>query len=127
MEFAPTSLVQRALVCCGPRFWIVEQMKYKLEIEIVVQEKNEARTIEFARECFRLHGGARELVDGKRGKEEMRDIQPEDFIDDVEAALMELLEQNPLLKKAGVEVVGVTGNDLKCEHLRQGKRPFKPF
>jgi hypothetical protein len=82
-------------------------MKYKLEIEVVVEEKDEPRAIEVARECFRSNGGARGLLRGNRGGEEMSDIRPEEFINDVESALMELLEENPLFKRAGIEVIGV--------------------
>jgi hypothetical protein len=89
-------------------------MKYKLEIEVLVEQKDEQRTIEFARECFRKHGGARELISSKRGREEMRSIQPEEFIDDVESALLELLEENPLLKQARVEVVGVAAGQFEA-------------
>jgi hypothetical protein len=76
--------------------------KFKLEIDVVMDTDAAPRVIEVARQCY-LGAGAT-TVDNQGTA---RAIPAEEFIDGIEDALMELLERNPLLVNANVEVEGV--------------------
>jgi hypothetical protein len=72
---------------------------YQLTIEITVQ--NEQQAIELARNVYQDNPAAEPVDDNS---EEMRPIPPKEFIKNIQDALMLLVQDNPLLKQAGVEV-----------------------
>lgn len=73
---------------------------YKLEIGVTIG--GEGQVIELARKIYADGPGASEPVNDN--SEEERTVPPEEFIADIEDALMELVQSNPLLEQAGVEV-----------------------
>ena len=77
--------------------------KFKLEIDVVLDTDAAPTVIEVARHCY---AGARATTVDKQGAP--RTIPAEEFIDGIEDALMELLERDPLLINANVEVEGVS-------------------
>jgi hypothetical protein len=96
-------------------------VKYKLEIEMFVDPKNEARAIKVARESYSPNGGARYVGEAKAAS-------PKAFIGDIQSALMELLEQNPLLKRAGLHLVGMScSNPLELSTQPDKSLRFNSF
>jgi hypothetical protein len=80
--------------------------EYKVEIDILVDDKDEQWVIGFARRAYSQGGGARGRLEGDAGRpKEMRDISAE--VGDIRAALMELAERNPLLQQVGLKIVGI--------------------
>src|SRR6266852_1165650 len=75
-------------------------LKFRLEFDVVLDEAAKAKAIELARNRYTRSGGASGLDD----REPTRIPSAEEFIEGIEQALMELLEHNPLLLEAGVEV-----------------------
>lgn len=86
---------------------------YRLELEVTLDEDNESKAIQIARDYYRMTGGAGEPV-GKRGQR-LRPIPAEEFVSDVSEALMELADANDLFKKAGIEIVGVSCSEAVGE------------
>jgi hypothetical protein len=79
---------------------------YELTIEVTVQ--NEQQAIELARKVYEENPAAEPVDDSP---EEPRPIPPEAFIDDIQAALMQLVEANPLLERAGIEVTRLSASE----------------
>ena len=76
---------------------------FKLEIDAVLDTASVPTVIEAARQC---HAGAvAASVDGQGAS---RTVPAEEFINGIDDALMELLERNPLLANAEVEVERVS-------------------
>lgn len=73
--------------------------KYKLQLEIVIDEMLEERVKRAARRAYVERGIASE-----GSGEEAREISAEEFIDDVQKALIELVEDNSQLSATGVEI-----------------------
>jgi hypothetical protein len=73
--------------------------KYRLQLELIVSKASEGRLIQAARRAYSDRGAAREIS----GESERR-ISAEEFIDGVQNALLELVEDNSLLRNTGVEV-----------------------
>ena len=80
--------------------------EYKVEIDILVDEKDEQWVIGFARRAYSQGAGVKGRLEDDAGRpKEMRDISAE--VGDVRAALMELTKRNPLLQQAGLKIVGI--------------------
>src|SRR5688572_1027745 len=77
--------------------------KFRLQLEVVLDTNVARDVIETARQCYAEDGTASTV--NEQG--DAQTIPAEVFIDGIEKALMELLERNPLLAKANVEVEGV--------------------
>jgi hypothetical protein len=90
----------------------------KLEVEVTLDESAKQRAIQVARAHYSEMGQATAPLDDK--PDHWREVPPEEFIPDAEAAVMELIGANDLLEKAGVEVTAVSGPDpqLRLEELR---------
>ena len=73
-----------------------------------VAVQNEQRAIEPARKMY-ADNPASALVDDNL--EEMRQVPPEEFIEDVQDALMLLFGANPLFEQAGAEVMNLSSPD----------------
>jgi hypothetical protein len=71
--------------------------KYRIEIELLLDERAAAKAIELARDVYRQRGGARTVEDGVE-----REVSAEEFIDGMQQALLELVEGNLLL--SGIEI-----------------------
>jgi hypothetical protein len=74
--------------------------KFTLEVEVVVEDKTATTTLEVARKHYVRRGG----VKAYGGRRRNRPVPPENFVSCIEEGLIELLEQNPLLEEAGVEI-----------------------
>jgi len=85
-------------------------MQYKVEIEVTIEDEQQA--IRVARKLYAEGAGATEPVDDN--SEEERLIPPEEYIDDIEAALLDLVHSNPLLEQAGIEVTGLTAGRIQA-------------
>ena len=71
--------------------------KYRIEIELLLDERAAAKAIELARDVYRQRGGARTVENGVE-----REVSADEFIDGMEQALLELVEGNLLL--SGIEI-----------------------
>ena len=78
--------------------------KFRLGLDIVLDTGLPPNVIETARQYYAAQR-ATAIVDDNGAA---RTISPEEFIDEIEDALMELSERNPLLANANVEVERVT-------------------
>jgi hypothetical protein len=87
----------------------------KLEVEVTLDESVEQQAIHVARKHYCEVGQATVPLDDK-GRH-WRDVPAEEFIPDVEAAIMELIEANDLLEQAGVEVTAVSGPEPQREEF----------
>ena len=65
--------------------------KYRIEIELLLDERAATRAIELARDVYRQRGGARTVENGVE-----REVSADEFIDGMEQALLELVEGNLL-------------------------------
>ena len=74
--------------------------KFRLEVEVVVEDDAATKTLEVARRHYVRRGG----VKAYRGRPRTGPVPPEKFVSCIEEGLIELLEQNPLLEEAGVEI-----------------------
>lgn len=93
---------------------------FKIELEVVVDDMNEGRVIQLAREQYRSNGGASEPV--FEGSEALRPIPPEEGIPDLLSAIMELTGAEGSLAKDGIEVTDVAGRELIPIDASQRKR-----
>jgi len=75
-------------------------LKFRLEMDVIIDEGSETAVIELARQHYRRDGGV--TVPGRHGRPNR--VKAEKFIDGVDQALLELLERNPLLPEAGVQI-----------------------
>jgi hypothetical protein len=75
-------------------------LKFRLEMDVIIDEDSETAVIELARQHYRREGGV--TVPGRHGRPNR--VKAEKFIDGIDQALLELLEHNPLLPEAGVEI-----------------------
>jgi hypothetical protein len=75
-------------------------LKFKLEMDVIIDEDSETAVTELARQHYRRDGGV--TVPGRHGRPNR--VKAEKFIDGVDQALLELLERNPLLREAGVQI-----------------------
>ena len=71
--------------------------KYRIEIELLLDERAAAKAIKLARDVYRQRGGARTVENGVE-----REVSADEFIDGMEQALLELVEGNLLL--SGIEI-----------------------
>jgi len=78
---------------------------FRVEIEVVVDGSIAEEAVHLARDQYGSTGYAFEPICD--GSEVLREIPPEEYIADVESAIMELIIANPLLEKVGIEVIGV--------------------
>jgi hypothetical protein len=89
--------------------------KYRLELEIGLDESDVQRAIQIARSHFRKAGPASTPVNWNRINGKWRRITAEEFIPDGEIAIMELIDANDLLDAAGIEVTSVSCVEVKPE------------
>jgi hypothetical protein len=61
--------------------------------------------------------GASEPIDDT--SEEERFISPEEYIEDIEAALIELVHINPLLEQAGIEVTELSAGRIEAKEIEK--------
>ena len=83
---------------------------YKLEVELALDDQDEARVIELARENFRKSASPAVIVwsDGSPGRE----LSTEESVANTADALIELVGANAILEEAGVEVTSVSFQGL---------------
>jgi hypothetical protein len=89
--------------------------KYRLELEIGLDESDVQRAIQIARSHFRRTGPASTPVNWNRINGKWRRITAEEFIPDGEIAIMELIDANDLLDAAGIEVTSVSCVEVRPE------------
>ncbi len=71
--------------------------KYRIEIELLLDERAATKAIELARDVYRQRGGARTVENSVE-----REVSADEFIDGMEQALLELVEGNLLL--SGIKI-----------------------
>ncbi len=79
-------------------------LRFKLELDVVLDGAGQAKLIELARRFYADQGGATAL----NGQGQPCQIPAEEFMAGTEQALMELLERNPLLTEAEVTIEQVS-------------------
>jgi hypothetical protein len=89
--------------------------RFRVEIEVTV--KDEKYAIEVARKIYAEGSGASERVDDT--SEEERFVPPEEYIEDIEAALIELVHTNPLLEQAGIEVTELSAGRSEAKEIEK--------
>src|SRR5436190_20124 len=72
--------------------------KYRIEIELLLDESAATRAMELARDVYRQRGGARTVENGVE-----REMSADEFIESAEEALLELVEGN-LLQLPGIAI-----------------------
>jgi len=75
-------------------------LKFRLEMDVIIDQDSETAVIELARQHYRRDGGVTAL--GRHGSPTR--VPAEKFIEGTDQALLELLEHHPLLPEAGVEI-----------------------
>jgi hypothetical protein len=89
--------------------------RYKLEVEVALDDAEEHQAIQVAREHYRDAGAAEAPVDDRAKR--WRKIPAKESVPDAAAAIMELIDANHLLEKAGIEVVGVSCGEPEGEGI----------
>jgi len=105
--------------------------KYRLELEIGLDESDVQMAIQIARSHFRKTGPASTPVNWNRINGKWRRITAEEFIPDGEIEIMELIEANDLLDAAGIEVTSVSCVEVRpektiLEESSDSKKPLAP-
>jgi hypothetical protein len=78
--------------------------RFRLELDVAIDTDSVPTVIATARQCYAAERGADTVErDGS-----VRPIPADEFIDVIEQALLELIERNPLLDSANIEVERVT-------------------
>ena len=72
--------------------------KYRIEIELLLNDAAASKAIELARDVYLRRGGATTVENGIA-----REVSHDEFIDSPEQALLELVEGN-LLRLPGIEI-----------------------
>jgi len=75
---------------------------YSVEVEVSLDETDEQRAIQVARNHYQAIGGARKCADDD--DDELREVPPEEFIAEPIDAIVMLLHGDPLCSQAGIEV-----------------------
>jgi hypothetical protein len=75
-------------------------LKFRLEMDVMIDQDAETALIELARQHYESEGGV--TVPGRRGRPTR--VPAEKFIEGTDQALLELLEHQSLLREAGIEV-----------------------
>ena len=75
-------------------------LKFRLEMDVVIDQNSETSVIELAREQYRREGEV--TAPGRHGRPNQ--VKAEKFIDGIDQALLELLERHPLLPEVGIEI-----------------------
>jgi hypothetical protein len=75
-------------------------LKYRLEMDVIIDLDSETSVIELARQHYQREGGV--TAPDRHGKQ--RGGRAEKFIEGIDQALLELLEHHPLLPEAGIEI-----------------------
>lgn len=75
-------------------------LKYRLEMDVIIDHDSETGVIELARQHYQRTGG----VTAPACDREQRRVPAEKFIEGIDQALLELLEHHPLLPEAGIEI-----------------------
>ena len=85
--------------------------KYRIEIELLLNESAATQALALARDIYLQRGGARTAESGIE-----REMSADEFVDDIEQALLELVEGN-LLRLPGI-VIGHDGHDTAAQKPR---------
>lgn len=96
--------------------------KYTLVLEVDLEEADEQNAIQVARSHYRQAGPGTTPVNWNARIWKWRRITAEEFIPDVEVAIMELIDANALLDDAGIEVTSVSCGKVKSRITRLSVR-----
>src|SRR6516165_3875447 len=91
---------------------------YKLEVEVSLDEEDEQKAIQVARNHYEAIGCAQECCDDDG--DQLRDVPAEEFIAEPIDAIMMLLHGDPLCDQAGIEV-----DCLTCSEPELGESCMK--
>ncbi len=75
-------------------------LKFRLEMDVIIDQDSETAVIELARQHYRREGGV--TAPGRHGRPTR--VPAEKFIEGLDQALLQLLEHHPSLPAAGVEI-----------------------
>src|ERR1700674_5471568 len=75
-------------------------LKFRLEMDVMIDQDSETGVIELARRYYQCEGGV--TAPDRHGKQ--RRVPAEQFIEGIDQALLELLGHHPLLPEAGIEI-----------------------
>jgi len=75
-------------------------LKFRLEMDVIIDQDSETAVIELARQHYRREGGVTSR--GRHGRPTR--VPAEKFIEGLDQALLQLLEHHPSLPEAGVEI-----------------------
>ena len=75
-------------------------LKFRLEMDVIIDQDSETAVIELARQHYEREGGV--TVPGRHGRP--TPVPAAKFIEGMDQALLELLEHQPLLQEAGIEI-----------------------
>ena len=84
---------------------------YRVEIEVMLDEANEQNAIRIARDHYLEVGGAEEAIEQQ--SDCLKTIPAEEFISDSLWAIVTLVNANPLLERAGVDVTEVSCHEAE--------------
>ncbi len=84
---------------------------YRVEIEVEVEDMDVQRAISVARCHYLEAGGAEEPIDGQSSH--CRRIPAEEFVPNAVCAIVELINANTLLERAGIDVVEVSCHEAE--------------
>lgn len=95
-------------------------LKFRLEMDVIIDQDSETAVIELARQHYESEGGA--TVPGRHGRP--TPVPAEKFIEGTDQALLELLGHQSLLEEAGIEVERLSCRPL--ESLSETARTGQP-
>jgi hypothetical protein len=72
--------------------------KYRIEIKLLLDESTASQALALARDTYLQRGGAKTVQSGNE-----REMSADEFVDDIEQALLELVEGN-LLRLPGLAI-----------------------
>ena len=75
-------------------------LKFRLEMDVIIDQDSETAVIELARQHHQREGGV--TAPDRHGKQ--RQVPAEQFVEGIDQALLELLGQHRLLLEAGIEI-----------------------
>src|SRR5713101_7857240 len=95
-------------------------LKFRLEMDVIIDQDSETVVIELARRHYQHEGGV--TTPDHHGKQ--RRVPAEQFIEGIDQALLELMGHHPLLSESGIEIERLSCSPMASlpETARTGTR-----